>query len=259
MAKDPAFLFYTSDFSTGTQFFSDEQVGKYVRLLLAQHQIGHLHEKHMLQICKWYDEDVFGKFVKDEKGLYYNIRLENEVIKRKAYSDSRSKNSKKKHTYDKHTENEDIISIEANTEYSILLKKENEEKMVVIEMVKVWKKHNPNYLEDKEYDYTACLQMAYKIAKVKGWKEADVIDFKELEVIESWKKIMAFIVTDGFLKNLPLKNLNNQFQMVVQKMQSQSAASVKVESPIRRRKAGELIQWPSEEAKQRAMEEWANS
>ena len=143
--------------------------------------------------------------------------------------------------------------------YSIEQKIKKQEDMIVIEMVKVWKKHNPNYLEDKEYDYTACLQMAYKIAKVKGWKEADVIDFKELAVIESWKKIMDFIVTDGFLKNLPLKNLNNQFQMVVQKMQSQSAASVKVESPMRRRKAGELIQWASEEEKQRAMEEWANS
>ncbi len=50
MAKDPAFLFYTGDFSTGTQFFTDEQVGKYVRLLMAQHQIGHLEEKHMIKM-----------------------------------------------------------------------------------------------------------------------------------------------------------------------------------------------------------------
>ena len=42
MAKDPAFLFYTGDFATGTQFLTDDQMGKYIRLLMAQHQHGHL-------------------------------------------------------------------------------------------------------------------------------------------------------------------------------------------------------------------------
>jgi uncharacterized protein YdaU (DUF1376 family) len=110
MAKDPAFLFYTGDFSTGTQFFTDEQVGKYVRLLMAQHQTGHLDQKHMLQICKTYDEDVFKKFIKDEDGKYYNQRLEDEINKRKNYSKSRSKNRSKKpntsFSYVSHMENE---------------------------------------------------------------------------------------------------------------------------------------------------------
>jgi uncharacterized protein YdaU (DUF1376 family) len=102
MAKDPAFLFYPGDFTTGTQFFTDEQVGKYIRLLLAQHQTGHLHEKHMLQICKTHDKDVFDKFRQDENGLYYNERLENEIIKRKEYSKSRSENRKKKNISSSH-------------------------------------------------------------------------------------------------------------------------------------------------------------
>lgn len=108
MAKDPAFLFYTGDFTTGTQFFTDEQVGKYVRLLMAQHQLGHLEEKHMIQICKSHDKDIFSKFTKDENGLYYNERLESEIVKRKKYSESRSKNRTKKdvlETYDNHMEN----------------------------------------------------------------------------------------------------------------------------------------------------------
>lgn len=109
MAKDPAFLFYPGDFSTGTQFFSDEQVGKYVRLLMAQHQLGHLEEKHMIQICKTYDKDVFSKFSQDKDGLYFNERLENEMIKRQNYSRSRSENRTKKKdisfSYDPHMEN----------------------------------------------------------------------------------------------------------------------------------------------------------
>jgi hypothetical protein len=94
--KDPAFLFYTSDFLTGTMLMSDEQVGKYIRLLCLQHQKGRLSEKHMLNICKTYDEDIYEKFVKDEQGLYYNSRLEGESIKRAKFAESRRNNAKGK-------------------------------------------------------------------------------------------------------------------------------------------------------------------
>ena len=45
--KDPAFLFYSSDFLTGTMFMSDSQLGKYIKILCTQHQKGHLSEKDM--------------------------------------------------------------------------------------------------------------------------------------------------------------------------------------------------------------------
>lgn len=94
--KDPAFNFYSDNFLSGTMFFTDEQAGKYIRLLCAQHQTGHLEEKHMIFICKTYDEDIWKKFKKDEQGLFYNERLEIEINKRKAYSESRSNNKKGK-------------------------------------------------------------------------------------------------------------------------------------------------------------------
>jgi len=40
--KDPAFLFYTKDFQSGTQDMSCEEVGAFLRLLLYQHQHGHV-------------------------------------------------------------------------------------------------------------------------------------------------------------------------------------------------------------------------
>lgn len=92
MAKDPAFLFYSADFITGTQFMSDEQVGKYIRLLCAQHMQGHLSKKHMMHICKTYDEDIFEKFKIDEEELYYNEVLEGHIQKRKDYAESRRQN-----------------------------------------------------------------------------------------------------------------------------------------------------------------------
>ena len=117
--KDPAFLFYSSDFISGTMLMTDEEIGQYIKLLCLQHQKGHLKEKDMLNICKTYNEDIFSKFKIDEEGNYYNERLEYEVNKRKAYSESRRNNRKKKeiyeedmknicNSYEEHMENENI-------------------------------------------------------------------------------------------------------------------------------------------------------
>ena len=114
MSNDPAFLFYTGDFTTGTQFFTDEQVGIYIRLLMAQHQHGHLSDKQVKMICRTHDEDVMLKFEKDSDGKFFNKRLEDEIVKRKKYSTSRSENKKGKtkdmliisKSYDNHMENE---------------------------------------------------------------------------------------------------------------------------------------------------------
>ena len=90
--KDPAFLFYSSDFLTGTMLMTDEQVGKYIRLLYLQHQKGHLLKEHMINICKSCDKDIFDKFRIDENGLYYNERLRIEIEKRSKYCESRRAN-----------------------------------------------------------------------------------------------------------------------------------------------------------------------
>lgn len=103
--KDPAFLFYSSDFLSGTMLMTDEEIGQYIKLLCLQHQKGYLKEKDMLNICKTYNEDIFSKFKKDEEGNYYNERLEYEANKRKAYSESRRNNRKKKETYEKDMKN----------------------------------------------------------------------------------------------------------------------------------------------------------
>ena len=107
--KDPAFLFYSSDFLSGTMLMTDEEIGQYIKLLCLQHQKGHLKEKDMLNICKTYNEDIFSKFIKDADGNYYNERLEYEANKRKAYSESRRNKRKKKE--EKQTCEEDMKNI----------------------------------------------------------------------------------------------------------------------------------------------------
>ena len=93
MSKDPAVLFYTSDFLSGTFTMSNEQVGKYIRLLCLQHQKGKLTEKDMLSICKEYDDEIWCKF-KIDNGAFYNERMYNETIRRQKFSESRRNNAK---------------------------------------------------------------------------------------------------------------------------------------------------------------------
>lgn len=101
--KDPAFLFYSSDFLSGTMLMSNEEVGIYIKLLCLQHQQGHLKEEDMLSMGA--TPKILNKFVKDNEGNYYNERLEYEANKRKAYSESRKNNRKKKETYEEDMKN----------------------------------------------------------------------------------------------------------------------------------------------------------
>lgn len=92
MSKDPAVLFYTSDFLSGTSFFTDEQKGQYITLLCQQHQLGSIPKNHMISICKSSDSPVITKFVVDDHGNYYNERMRLEAEKRANFCASRSNN-----------------------------------------------------------------------------------------------------------------------------------------------------------------------
>jgi hypothetical protein len=96
MAKDPAVLLYTNDFLSGTYTMTDEQVGKFIRLLCYQHQKGKLTEKDMQSICKGYDEDVYAKFQLVD-GYYINKRMYEEAEKRSKFTESRRNNASAKH------------------------------------------------------------------------------------------------------------------------------------------------------------------
>lgn len=172
MSKDPAFLFYTSDFLTGTAFLTNEQIGKYIRLLCHQHQNGHLKEKDMLKICLAYDEDVFEKFEKDENDLFFNLRLDEEIYKRKAYSESRRNNRKKKevkeedmliisNTYVEHMENEIEIEIEDKKESKKVIKKPT---------IQDIKKEFPNFNAEYFYNYYESNGWMVGRNKMKDWK-----------------------------------------------------------------------------------------
>lgn len=157
--KDPAFLFYTNDFDSGTKFLTNEQLGIYVRVLMAQHQHGRLTEKQILFIMGKMDEEVILKFKKDDKGLYFNERLENEINRRKAFSESRRENVKKRY-------NSTSVDTSVNTSVNTSeLRMENENKTINNNTINVkngfFASSKNLGLELSEINIDACIQYLY--------------------------------------------------------------------------------------------------
>lgn len=115
--KDPAILFYTSDFIADTFYLTLEQAGKLALLMAHRHWMDRrLSYNEILTICKDTEPDkaIFDRYKKDSNGYYYNPTVEKAIQKRKQYSESRSRNRKGKckkqvnntsKTYENHTEN----------------------------------------------------------------------------------------------------------------------------------------------------------
>jgi uncharacterized protein YdaU (DUF1376 family) len=95
MAKDPAVLLWTKDFLVGTMTMSYEQKGKYITLLCLQHQNQHLTDGDMKSILSEEDIQVAEKFIKED-GKWYNLKMKEESIRRKSYTENRLKNFQKK-------------------------------------------------------------------------------------------------------------------------------------------------------------------
>lgn len=103
MAKtqDPALLWYPGDYIAGTAEYSFEEKGAYIDILMKQFQHGGpLPEEKIKRILRdryhaiW--EVIKEKFKQDEKGNWYNERLEKERIKRQNFTKSRRENLEKK-------------------------------------------------------------------------------------------------------------------------------------------------------------------
>lgn len=174
--KDPAFLFYSSDFLSGTLTMTHEQVGKYIRLLCLQHQKGDLSEKDMLFICGAHDEDIWNKFQRSESGNFFNERLKEEVLRRKAYSESRRSNRMKKisKTYVEHMETETETETVNKKKGGAGGKKQPTQDEVI------------QFFKDKGYSPDAAIR-AFDYYNAGGWRDRDGKEVK------NWKQKMIAV------------------------------------------------------------------
>jgi hypothetical protein len=74
---------------------SFEDRGKYITLLSLMHQQGRLPEETIRFLIGSFSRTLTSKFKKDENGLWYNERLEQETLKRQSFVDSRRANGLK--------------------------------------------------------------------------------------------------------------------------------------------------------------------
>ena len=101
MSKDPAFLFYPNDYIGGTMGMTFEEKGAYIELLMLQFNRGHMTSQVIGQVIGQLWVKLQDKFKIDEKGLYYNERLDLEIEKRKTFVQSRFNNLLGKNQYTK--------------------------------------------------------------------------------------------------------------------------------------------------------------
>jgi len=181
--KDPAVLFYFQDFLVGTEFMSDEEVGKYIRILCHQADKGPLTEYQVKKICKndVVPEAILSKLMKDENGNYYQKRMQMEREKRNNYIESRRHNrslSKKNisKTYDKRMENEN----------------ENINNSINVAFLEFWNLYNK------------------KIAKVKCEKKWNKLKDKEREEIMNTLPKFLKTIKDKQYQPYPETYLNQQ-------------------------------------------------
>lgn len=98
MSKDPAFLFYPSDFIGMVINFDNEETGMFIKLLCLQFFQGHFTENDVMRITGYEPtERLLNKFRIDEQGNLYNEWLEELIIKRRKFTESRRRNRKDGH------------------------------------------------------------------------------------------------------------------------------------------------------------------
>lgn len=92
-------------------------------------------------------------------------------------------------------------------------------------MVDIFKDCYPDYPEDKEQDFSACLQIAYKIAKAKDWKKETVLNGKLKETLAFWSSIVDFSKSDIWFSTRAISDFNKEFQRLIQKMNNGKSSS----------------------------------
>ena len=97
MAKDPAFPFYAQDFLIGVMYMSDEDTGRYVKLLAFQWDKGKIPKKRLGLFLgiEWvnFSDELREKFMDDPEYIW-NKRLEDEREKRKKFKEKQAINGK---------------------------------------------------------------------------------------------------------------------------------------------------------------------
>ncbi len=206
MAKDPAFLFYPSDFLTGTMFMNNEQIGIYVRLLCSQHQHGGIIDKDSFNALVGSNLLIRNKFIESDTG-FYNERLTIEMDKRNKKSNNMSETAKevwkkrKEQKQYKSKENEYNCNTNVKENDAIAIQPVNRNRNInkdinIDDIIKYFIENNyTKESAEKFYNYYSIANWKDSNGKqVKNWKQkAQSVWFKpENKIVDSSKPKMVW-------------------------------------------------------------------
>jgi hypothetical protein len=92
------------------------------------------------------------------------------------------------------------------------------EMYIVQAMMRIWVENNPEDYIDKQKDFPALLDLAYKIAAHKHWTRDSILNENYEKCKDSWGKIVVFLKNDDFYYKFPIHNLPNNFSGIIKKM-----------------------------------------
>jgi uncharacterized protein YdaU (DUF1376 family) len=257
MAKgDYYFKLHYQKLITATQGWKDDEFGAYLRLLIYQFDKGFIPKEssaraRIITTEKKNWSMLSEKFPEHADGLLKNSFMD-EVRNNRKKIDEKKRDNGKKGGRPKSKSVTDLITetkpngffLETNTIMVngylleiINLLKEKEETiadenqsfflMLILKMIDVFLKHNPEYFFHKETDYSACLQIAYNIAQMKKWSRHDVVNGKTGECVKAWETIVEFIKKDNWYSSRSLSDIATvkEWQRLVQTMKKERNGS----------------------------------
>ncbi|MDD4495039.1 MAG: DUF1376 domain-containing protein [Eubacteriales bacterium] len=203
MAKDPAFLFYSTDFYEGTRTMLPEERACYVDLMIYQHQRGPIPNdlQRVLLYCNGISEATLkatlqAKFKLTDKG-WLNIKLQEVIEQRQEYSEKQSINGTIGQFWKKAKA---ILSAnDYTTLYKSLSKKEKKELFEIIKdmevseatlkaMLKASLKHLENEIENEIENNIEIEKDSLKEKEREHIKEPEfAIHHKKLEAKKTWR------------------------------------------------------------------------
>lgn len=200
--KDPAFLFYSSDFLNGVSDLTMEERGQFITLLCIQHQKGELTEKTIRLCVGSVSVDVLNKFRLLENGNYINERLATEIEKRSAWVGTRRENGKKGGRPKSQS-----VDNQIKEQQKHIIEKETEKKPYGLAKTNHMGNENVNVNEDENIDEIEVFDLKPNPKKSKSGKsKLEVLPKyhdEMIEVLEVWNKARgkSYRTYTGFQKN----------------------------------------------------------
>jgi hypothetical protein len=265
MPKAPGFIFYPGDYLQDTQNLCEAAQVAYDRIMCLHMKYICVSKQQLDFFTKRLNSDqkaelamVLTKVGDGEDAEYQISWVVDSILKYRNFCDSRASNRKGKTKQHINNTSNSLVPLVENEiviedENEIVLKDRGVGKDLPLapQMVQIFKLRFPDYPIDHGADFPACMQIAQKIAGMKGWPLESITNGKQQAVAEEWQTLVIFAKSDtNWYAKKSITFLNEKFQDFIQAFKNpkqngtngnkQSTANGQDPNRIRTEGAGDL-------------------